>query len=295
MIIGQQIPDGDVIWEVAKFYEQPVEKEEEPEDTTADTYTSEYLLNQINNVREILTNMIGARQDKTEYTVGSIASYPSESIISLECITAGITAENTPFIEKDEIGTIVQDGSVKWLVLDVRDGTPVGGLRYALYVPPGYVIANGSTVTRADYPRLVKIANKHNLWTDNPSLYPGLFGIGNNSTTMTLPDLRTLFIQSSETAAGSKINAGLPNIIGTINNSYGNFSSGSGANSVAGSATKGGNANLSITNGSTLNVDVSSATGYATINFNASNSNNIYGKSTTVQPPAVTMLPIIRY
>jgi hypothetical protein len=31
------------------------------------------------------------------------------------------------------------------------------------------------------------------------------------------------------------------------------------------------------------------------IRFKASDSNSIYGSSSTVQPPAVTMLPVIKY
>ena len=49
----------------------------------------------------------------------------------------------------------------------MRDGTPVGTVRGSLYLPDGYIIADGSTVQRADYPRLVAFADEHNLWVDN--------------------------------------------------------------------------------------------------------------------------------
>lgn len=59
---------------------------------------------------------------------------------------------------------VLTDGGCTWLVVDVRDGTPVGTVRGSLYLPDGYIIADGSTVQRADYPRLVAFANEHNLW-----------------------------------------------------------------------------------------------------------------------------------
>lgn len=39
----------------------------------------------------------------------------------------------------------------------------------------------------------------------------------------------------------------------------------------------------------------SSATVWGTINFNASRSNEIYGSADTVQPPALSLIPQIKY
>lgn len=52
--------------------------------------------------------------------------------------------------------------------------------------------ANGATVLRDDYPRLVQFVDKYNLWTTEATkaTYPGKFGKGNGSTTMSLPDYR---------------------------------------------------------------------------------------------------------
>lgn len=78
---------------------------------------------------------------------------------------------------------------------------------------------------------------------------------------------------SGSKAAGSTIEAGLPNITGNLGANYmdwnGNNTSGafSIVNSGAASNTSGG-------------------TGYTKASFDASRSNSIYGKSNTVQPPA---------
>lgn len=85
---------------------------------------------------------------------------------------------------------------------------------------------------------------------------------------------RVLMGASSTHAAGTTVKAGLPNITGTLSNVMGtsyNSPSGSGAFS---DEYKG----RSLENGS--------GGGYSNISFDASKSNAIYGRSTTVQPAA---------
>ena len=85
---------------------------------------------------------------------------------------------------------------------------------------------------------------------------------------------RVLMGASSAHAAGTTVKAGLPNITGTLSNVMGtsyNSPSGSGAFS---DEYKG----RSLENGS--------SGGYSNISFDASKSNAIYGRSTTVQPAA---------
>lgn len=85
---------------------------------------------------------------------------------------------------------------------------------------------------------------------------------------------RVLMGASSTHAAGTTVKAGLPNITGTLSDIMGNFyayPSGSGAFSVKGIGR-------SLENGSSGN--------YGNIYFDASKSNAIYGRSTTVQPAA---------
>ena len=85
---------------------------------------------------------------------------------------------------------------------------------------------------------------------------------------------RVLMGASSTHAAGTTVEAGLPNITGTLSEVMGSFyayPSGSGAFSVKGIGR-------SLENGSSGN--------YGNISFDASKSNAIYGRSSTVQPAA---------
>ena len=85
---------------------------------------------------------------------------------------------------------------------------------------------------------------------------------------------RVLMGASSTHAAGTTVKAGLPNITGTLSDVMGSFyayPSGSGAFSVKGIGR-------SLENGFSGN--------YGNISFDASKSNAIYGRSTTVQPAA---------
>lgn len=132
------------------------------------------------------------KRNKT-YAIGDIAySANLPSWARLECVKAGTTAAIEPtFANITQAGVLVTDGTVTWIVDDVRDCTPVGAVTGRMYLPAGYVKANGATVNRADYPRLVTLADRYSfLWTDTPDTYPGLFGKGNGTTTMVLPDWR---------------------------------------------------------------------------------------------------------
>ena len=179
---------------------------------------------------------------------------------------------------------MVTDGTVVWIIDDLRDGTPVGAVRGSLYLPAGYVKANGATVQRADYPRLVALADRHNLWTDDVTANAGLFGRGDGSATMVLPNWADRMVQIAMDSAGASVAAGLPNITG-IALSYG--------------VTR---ANTSHPEGAFMHGDQSigyllgeTNTKTNKLAFDASKSNPIYGRSDTVQPPAIKLIPIIRY
>lgn len=135
--------------------------------------------------------------------------------------------------------------------------------------PTGYLICNGAAVGRTTYAKLFEVIGT-------------TYGEGDGSTTFNLPNLTNKFIMGSGTAGTSKA-AGLPNITGnfTLRNPADYSQSGA----------------FSRTNGSSqtrLEYSSSSAA-LAQINFSAASSNAIYGKSTTVQPPALTMRFYIKY
>ena len=234
------------------------------------------------------------------YSIGDIA-YSSylPSWARLECVTAGTTADTVPssMVTVSSGGVLISDGTVTWIVDDVRDMTPVGCVRGSLFLPKGYIKANGAIVQRADYPRLVHFINSNNLWTDDIAHNAGLFGVGDGSSTFVLPDYRERMLQYADESIGKHRNAGLPNIWGyfAISDNVARNESISSALSVAGGCMKiiDFTHNIVYLNTGTHGVATTSVNDQ--VNFDASTYNGIYGSSTTVQPPAINVIPIIRY
>lgn len=131
--------------------------------------------------------------------------------------------------------------------------------------PNGYLLCNGASYKVADYPDLYAVIGNT---------------YGGDTENFNVPNLVDKFIQGS-TASGEEKEAGLPNITGTFYHDPNVRLSLSGA--------------FSYTGGSFINLQNDAAnkkSGY--VSFDASKSNSIYGKSTTVQPPALTMVYIIK-
>ena len=153
--------------------------------------------------------------------------------------------------------------------------------------PQGWLLCDGSAVSRTTYAALFAVIGT-------------TYGAGNGSTTFNLPNLVDKFVEGSATA-GTVKSAGLPNITGSIGGGSGQggpagYGSGIGFlrdTMISGCFQPSANAygNESGSGGVTL------PSGYPvlTANLDASRSNTIYGKSTTVQPPALTMRYIIKY
>ena len=136
--------------------------------------------------------------------------------------------------------------------------------------PDGFIACNGAEVSRETYAELFYVIGT-------------TFGEGDGSTTFNLPDLTDRMVQGSATA-GTTLAAGLPNIIG----GYGNFRMQSDSIYQTGAlyAAGGPSTIASLGSGATaLNVMV----------FDASKYNPIYGRSASVQPPALTMIYCIKY
>lgn len=146
--------------------------------------------------------------------------------------------------------------------------------------PDGWLLCDGSAVSRTNYASLYEVIGT-------------TYGEGDGSTTFNLPDLADKFIQGNETS-GTEKEAGAPNITGEMGmrpwysgSSYGSanvlpingaFDWGSGGdNQVIGFAPSQSSAKAT------------------SITLDASRSSSVYGKSSTVQPPAVTMRYIIKY
>ncbi|WP_295163454.1 hypothetical protein [Selenomonas sp. F0473] len=184
---------------------------------------------------------------------------------------------------------MAHDGTVTWIIDDIRDCTPIGSVRGSLYLPAGYIKANGATVQRADYPRLVAWVEAHSLWTDDTSANAGLFGRGDGSTTMIVPNWTDRMAQYAADGIGAAVEAGLPNITGGYDLGFVIGQSGAGVQTTARGA-------LTITNSDTAPLYGGGNNTYRSmVGFDASKSNAVYGKSATVQPAAIKLIPIIRY
>lgn len=163
------------------------------------------------------------------------------------------------------------------------DNTPIGFIGYfgGIKAPDGYLICNGQAISREKYNDLFKIIGT-------------IYGDGDGTTSFNVPDLIGKFPQGSSTVGEHK-NAGLPNIEGNIavnyisNDGYGTvhtqFDGALSRNNAA--YGKGGRRWPTV-------ASTGDSRAYPTLNLNASKSNAIYGKSDTVQPPALTLLPCIK-
>ena len=113
-----------------------------------------------------------------------------------------------------------------------------------------------------------------------------------------MPNFEGLFLENATNALAAK-SSGLPNITGSallslihtgvfghnqikVENANGAFSSDA-------------NWEAYPVNKTAIATDANTDTSPKRLNFNASLSSAIYGNSSTVQPPAVTLIPIIKY
>lgn len=165
------------------------------------------------------------------------------------------------------------DGTLTW---DGQPLLPVGIVQAfaGTTIPNGWLLCDGSAVSRTDYADLYAVIGD-------------TYGAGDGSTTFNVPNLVDKFVEGSATS-GTVKSAGLPNITGnasfggSIGLLYGN-SSDSASGAFYPNLQKAGGT-LSTTSGSSYSVGL-----------DASRSSSVYGNSTTVQPPALTMQYIIKY
>ena len=139
--------------------------------------------------------------------------------------------------------------------------------------PTGWLLCDGSAVSRTDYAALFAVIGT-------------TYGAGDGTDTFNLPNLTDKFIEGSATS-GTEHSAGLPKIEGGLSI----LSNGGGLAFAL-------NCDGSFTNFATSNACTNASGGqvagtYRT-KFDASVSSPIYGASNTVQPPSVTMRYIIK-
>lgn len=140
-------------------------------------------------------------------------------------------------------------------------------------------------------PTLSNVLGENEIWLEGAevsretysnlfAIYGTTYGEGNGETTFNLPDFRNRTLWGAEDFG--YIEAGLPNINGSVSMQIGAGDVGSGSlymNDHGGAwAQRGANGG-----------------GYWTLSLNASRSSSIYGNSSTVQPPSVKVRVKTRY
>ena len=129
-------------------------------------------------------------------------------------------------------------------------------------IPNGYLLCDGSTVSRSTYSNLYAVLGTK-------------YGAGDGTTTFSIPNLIGKFPEGGSTA-GTYKDAGLPDHSHSTHFAYSNV------NFVGG---QGGATDFIRPRNVATNV----------ASTKASASNKIYGKSTTVQPASLVLLPLIKY
>ena len=235
------------------------------------------------------------------YSVGDVVKTLSSSFwVYLECVVAGTSDTTEPTFTN--VGELVTDGTVKWLVLDLRDSAPVGTIKQDIIKRDGWLKLNGATVNVADYPRLVSFLTANSLlnaYTATPDSTKFYYGDSNNETLL-LPDFEGLFIENSASNLLDGVSAGLPNITGEYIPKLAMSGYSGNRNKISVDTATGAFKNNIYKGTYAINGGVTYDNSYTDndakgVTFDASLSNSIYGNSNTVQPPAVKLIPIIKY
>lgn len=148
---------------------------------------------------------------------------------------------------------------------------PVGSLiaSFAASIP-GCLLGKGAAVSRTTYADLF-------------ALLGTAFGEGDGSTTFNLPDFRNKTLWGADGNLMAVIKAGLPNITSAFNYT-----------TAFRTTTTQGAVAIQTANYA-ANIQSGDTAYRCDVDFNASRSNAIYGKSTTVQPPAIAVNIFIKY
>ena len=154
---------------------------------------------------------------------------------------------------------------------------PPGAIMYFSNTTPpngNWLVCNGQAVSRQGYANLFNAIGTR-------------FGIGNGSTTFNVPYLIDRTVWGGTSNVGAYLQPGLPNITGAWRAAY--------EDNDVGTATTASGAVYATFDRGWGSQEISSVGSGGSIGrfFDASRSNPIYGRSGTVQPPALVMLPCI--
>lgn len=226
---------------------------------------------------ECLKSVLGILCRNVDYNIDEVVRYKAKF---LKCLKTGKTGSEDLDLSLAE-NNVINDGTTIWKIITpvskdevsqgISDGVPLGiilPLTHNGAVPDGYLLCDGSAISRTGFAELFEAIGT-------------IYGNGDGETTFNLPDYNQAkrFVQG-DMEAGIEKEAGLPNIEGTLPILYSNKGYSKGAFNATGY-------NFALAGGESVYGQVSGT-------FNASRYNSIYGKSTTVQPPALTVRYIIK-
>ena len=186
-------------------------------------------------------------------------------------------------------GQLIEDGAVRWIVDDVRDGARVGDIILRPTLRDGYIKANGATVKASEYPRLVAWVQEEGqaITAEQYAQDCSKYVYDRAADTLTLPNMTGRVLMGGESV--KSVAAGLPNIEGATSNmriitEINPLVGGKSSGAIALKNKRGGSVVAIGDSGNSVDIAV-----------DASRSNPIYGASETVQPPAITMIAQIKY
>lgn len=215
----------------------------------------------------VSTESIGAAEKVHAHSIGDVTDLQS------------ILDNKAPF---DHSHPIVAHNHVIADVTGLREELdniqPIGtvAMSVSASVPKGWLYCNGAAVSRETYKELF-----YRIGT--------LFGVGDSVTTFNLPDFRGRTPWGAD-IAGTYIEAGLPNIEGALRPFMATTDTPAGEETPSGAFYKESDLitkPISTVETGSLNI--------FTVGFDASISNDTYGNSETVQPPALTVRFYIKY
>lgn len=224
-------------------------------------------------------------------TVSGVKTF-AQTIEGTAAAAEKLATDRTITLSGAASGSVSFDGSAD-ATLEVsigeNQGAVIGEIRwFAMSTPPeGWLVCNGASVSTSDYAALFAAIGK----TFTPRYLDEHLKIEDprysNPDIFLLPNLMNKVPWGTSSQVGTEMKAGLPNIWGDGPWMF--------AYDHVNSDMSSGVFRWSTYGGGVDNNNPSPTTGSGNLRFNANWSNPIYGKSDTVQPPALCLLPCIRY
>lgn len=251
-------------------------------ESTIEAHTSE--------LSDIKTSMAALGADSVhktgDETISGVKTF-TQTIAGTAAAAEKLATARTITLSGAASGSVAFDGSAD-ATLEVSIGEnqgAVGEIRwFALSTPPeGWLVCNGAAVGTSDYAALFAAIGKTftpRLTSTDPDVENPEYS---DPTVFLLPNLMGKVPWGTSSQVGTEMEAGLPNIKGKLQ----------------GISRSDNFQNKGVLHWDIMNYGaataVTSGPAARDIVFDASITSSIYGKSDTVQPPALCLLPCIRY